>query len=73
MNSHLRMLAQTASRRVNLTYPGDAYPAELARTMVSDLDNELGKLKWAGEDEGWDRAIKAVREELARRYGVKVG
>ena len=72
MNSLLRILAQNASRRIDLTYPGDAYPAELTSTIISDLYNELGKLKWAGEDEGWDKAIKAVREELTRRYGVKV-
>lgn len=29
-----------------------------------DLHKELGQLKWAGRDEGWDMAIRAVQKRL---------
>jgi hypothetical protein len=72
VNTLLRTLAEKASRKIDLTYPGDAFPEALATLMLSDLHEELGKMKWMGEDEGWDKAIKAVRDELTRRYGVRV-
>jgi hypothetical protein len=72
MNGHLRVIAERACRQIDLTYPGDALPSAMAHHILKDLYEELGKLKWAGEDEGWDKAIKAVREELATRYGVRV-
>lgn len=71
MNQQLRQLAQQAARQIDLTYPGDAYPVALTKNIVNDLTAEFSKLKWAGEDEGWDRAIKAVQKEILQRYGVK--
>ena len=72
MNTLLRTLAEKASRKIDLTYPGDAYPEALTTLILSDLHDELGKVKWMGDDEGWEKCIKAVREEITRRYGVKV-
>ena len=72
MNGHLRVIAERACRQIDLNYPGDALPSAMAHHILKDLYEELGKMKWMGEDEGWDRAIKAVREELATRYGVRV-
>jgi hypothetical protein len=69
MNPHLKNLASKAARNIDLAYQGDAYPQELARLIVRDLVDEFNKLKWAGEDDGWDRAIKAVQRELQSRYG----
>jgi len=69
MNPHLKNLAGKAARNIDLAYQGDAYPQELARLIVRDLVDEFNKLKWAGEDESWDRAIKAVQKELQTRYG----
>jgi hypothetical protein len=69
MNPHLKNLASKAARNIDLAYQGDAYPQELARLIVRDLVDEFNKLKWAGEDESWDRAIKAVQKELQTRYG----
>jgi hypothetical protein len=69
MNPHLKNLASKAARNIDLAYQGDAYPQELARLIVRDLVDEFNKLKWAGEDESWDRAIKAVQKELQSRYG----
>lgn len=69
MNPHLKNLAAKAARNIDLAYQGDAYPQELTRLIVSDLVDEFNKLRWAGEDDGWDRAIKAVQQEIRRRYG----
>lgn len=71
MNQNLRQLAQQAARQIDLAYPGDAYPAALTKNIVNDLTAEFNKIKWAGEDEAWDRAIKAVQKEILQRYGVK--
>jgi hypothetical protein len=32
---------------------------------LEDLYNELGTMKWAGADDGWDLAINAVRKKIA--------
>lgn len=72
MNGQLRIIAERACRQIDLAYPGDAFPTAIAQHLLKDLYEELGKIKWAGEDEAWDRAIKAVREELANRYGVRI-
>jgi len=69
MNPHLKNLAAKAARNIDLAYQGDAYPQELTRLIVLDLVDEFNKLRWAGEDDGWDRAIEAVKKELRRRYG----
>lgn len=69
MNPHLKNLAAKAARNIDLAYQGDAYPQELTRLIVSDLVDEFGKLRWHGEDDSWDRAIEAVKQELRRRYG----
>lgn len=51
-------------------------PAEVAATLtttdiawletrrLTKLWQELGQMRWAGADEGWDRAIEAVRSRL---------
>ena len=51
-------------------------PAEVAATLTTTdiawletrrltrLWKELGQMRWAGADEGWDRAIEAVRSRL---------
>jgi hypothetical protein len=71
MNTHLRTLAERASREIDLTYPGDAFPSALAKLIIRDLNSEFAKVKWMGDDEGWERAIKAVTKEISDRYGVK--
>jgi len=34
------------------------------KTALLDLHKELGKMKWVGADEGWDKAIEAVRARI---------
>ena len=68
MTPRLRDLAQRAARDIDLIYPGDAYGRALAGRIVEDFVQELGKVRWMGEDDGWDRAIKAVQKELNSRY-----
>lgn len=68
MTPRLRDLAQRAARDIDLTYPGDAYGRALAGRIVEDFVQELGKVRWMGDDDGWDRAIKAVQTELKTRY-----
>jgi len=36
----------------------------LPEYTLEDLYDELGKLKWLGADDGWDKAIEAVREHI---------
>ena len=38
--------------------------AWLATCRLTKLWQELGQMRWAGADEGWDRAIEAVRNRL---------
>ncbi len=70
MNAHLRSLAERAARDIDLAYPGDAFPNALVKHIVKDLTTEFAKVKWMGDDEGWERAIKAVVKELAQRYSL---
>ncbi len=70
MNSHLRSLAERAARDIDLAYPGDAFPNAIVKHIVKDLTTEFAKVKWMGDDEGWERAVKAVSEEIKKRYGV---
>lgn len=56
--------------------PPLAVPPEVAATItttdiawlltnrLTKIWQELGRLRWAGADEGWDRAIEAVRRRL---------
>lgn len=38
--------------------------AWLETRRLTKLWHELGQMRWAGADEGWDRAIEAVRSRL---------
>lgn len=68
MTPRLRDLAQRAARDIDLTYPGDAYGRAITRRIVDDFIEELNKVRWLGDDDGWDKAIKAVQAELKTRY-----
>lgn len=40
-------------------------PQVASGQKLTDLHKELGQLRWMGADEGWDRAIEAVRKRIA--------
>ena len=68
MNDLARRIAQQAARDVDLTYPGDAYPNAVIRRLVEDYVLELNKLKWVGDDDGWNQAVKAIQTDIKKRF-----
>jgi len=68
MNTLVRQLAEQAGRDVDLQYPGDAYPRALVRRLIDDYVAELSKVKWINDDDGWNKAVKAVQADLKKRY-----
>ena len=68
MNELARRIAQQAARDVDLTYPGDAYPNAVIRRLVEDYVLELNKVKWIGDDDGWNQAVKAIQLDLKKRF-----
>ena len=49
-----------------------AEQAEQEPVAWMDLHKELGQLRWAGKDIGWDLAIDAVRNRLEELYATPV-
>lgn len=68
MNSRARKIIDKSAKDVGLVWTGDALPIAVVRNVLADLDNELGKLKWVGENEDWNRAVEAIRKELKDIY-----
>jgi hypothetical protein len=68
MNQHLRNIAIRAAKDIDLNYPGDSYPARLTDLIIKDLLDEFDKVKWIGDDQGWEQAVKSVKTELQKRY-----
>lgn len=42
-----------------------------AQEELFDLRKELNRITWIGADEGWNKAIEAVREEIAKRLRMR--
>ena len=68
MNDLTRRIAQQAARDVDLTYPGDAYPNAIVRRLVEDYVLELNKVKWIGDDDGWNQAVKTIQADIKKRF-----
>lgn len=68
MNSRARKIIDKSAKDIGLVWTGDALPYAVIRNVLADLDNELGKLKWVGEKEDWNRAVEAIRKELSEIY-----
>jgi hypothetical protein len=68
MNDLARRIAQQAARDTDLMYPGDAYPGAIIRRLVEDYVLELNKLKWVGDDDGWNQAVKAIQADIKKRF-----
>jgi len=64
----LRQIAEQAAKDIDLNYPGDAYPRALARRLVEDYVLELNKVKWIGDDDGWNNAVKAIQADIKKRF-----
>lgn len=68
MNKRARQIIDRSAKNVGLVWTGDALPYAVIKNVTADIDNELGKLKWLGENEDWNNAIEAVRKELRTIY-----
>lgn len=68
MNHRARKLIDKSAKDVGLVWTGDALPFAVMRNVIIDIDNELGKIKWVGSDEGWNLAVEKIREELRDIY-----
>ena len=66
--SHLDKILNDAIKCIDSAYKDMAVCRSIAKHVVKDLDTELTKIKWVGDDEGWNKAIEAVRKELKSRY-----
>ena len=65
---NLEKILTDSIKGIDSAYKDMAVCRSIAKHIVKDLDNELGKIKWVGDDEGWNKAIEAVRKELKTRY-----
>jgi len=66
--STLEKILTDAIRGIDSAYKDMAVCRSIARHIVKDLDTEFSKIKWVGDDEGWNKAIEAVRREILNRY-----
>ena len=66
--SILDKILNDAIKNIDSAYKDMAVCRSIAKHIVKDLDTELTKIKWVGDDEGWNKAIEAVRKELKTRY-----
>ena len=68
MKTIAEQIAEKACKQIDSGYKDIALCKAMIRELIKDLDQEFAKLKWVGEDEGWNKAIEAVRKELDKRY-----
>ena len=66
--SNLDKILSDSIKGIDSAYKDMAVCRSIAKHIVKDLDNELSKITWVGDDEGWNKAIEAVRKELKTRY-----
>lgn len=66
--SNLDKILSDSIKGIDSAYKDMAVCRSIAKHIIKDLDSELSKIKWVGDDEGWNKAIEAVRKELNNRY-----
>ena len=66
--SNLEKILVDSIKGIDSAYKDMAVCRSIAKHIIKDLDSELSKIKWVGDDEGWNNAIEAVRKELKSRY-----
>lgn len=70
MKPIVEQIAEKACKQIDSGYKDMALCRAMVRELIKDLDQEFNKVKWIGDDDGWNRAIEAVRKEVKNRYGV---
>lgn len=68
MNAKLTAVTDSVRRQLSLAHVDQVLVAAIARTIVSDLTGEFGKIRWLGNDDGWNQAMLAVTNEIQNRY-----
>ena len=66
--NNLEKILVDSIKGIDSAYKDMAVCRSIAKHIVKDLDNELSKIKWVSDDEGWNKAIEAIRTELKTRY-----
>lgn len=66
--SNLEKILSDSIKGIDSAYKDMAVCRSIAKHIVKDLDTELSKIKWVSDDEGWNKAIEAIRTELKTRY-----
>lgn len=66
--NNLDKILNDAIKGIDSAYKDMAVCRSIAKQIVKDLDSEFSKIKWVGNDEGWNNAIDAVRKEIKQRY-----
>lgn len=66
--TNLEKILTDAIKGIDSAYKDMAVCRSIAKHIVKDLDGELSKIKWVGDNEGWNKAIEAVRLEIKNRY-----
>ena len=66
--SNLEKILSDSIQGIDSAYKDMAVCRSIAKHIVKDLDTELSKIKWVSDDEGWNKAIEAIRTELKTRY-----
>ena len=75
MNERIKELAEKAgsTHKQNLGVY-QFYTDELekfVKLIIKDIADDLGQIKWLGDDDGWDWAIDTVRKDLIKQYGLE--
>lgn len=68
VNAKLTAVTDSVRRQLSLAHVDQVLVAAIARTIVSDLTGEFGKIRWLGNDDGWNQAMLAVTNEIQNRY-----
>lgn len=55
--SNLDKILSDSIKGIDSAYKDMAVCRSIAKHIIKDLDNELSKIKWVGDDEGWNKAI----------------
>ena len=66
--TNLERILTESIKGIDSAYKDMAVCRSIAKHIVKDLESEFSKIKWVGDDEGWNKAIEAVKKEIRGRY-----